>query len=358
MIEVFLDTNTFYRANFFRSTLAEAVLKGTKFLGITILIPELVIDETKANFKSELKKKLNQYHNNLGKLIDLPDSQTILDEEVVKYNNFLDNFVTEYNVVILPYPETPVKELVEKSYEAKKPFKAKGEGYKDYVIWQTIKDYCDNSLGRRNRFFITSDKDFYEKHSDGTFALHPELIATLEETLKAPKVILSLKDFFDQELKPLLPDVDPKYIPDFNMQETVRSILYEDLPNHSIFHLEGLLFNEALDIISVIGEPYINDHVISKINEDDILIDVNGSIEIQVEGSMPASLFYREDNYDVDHINDEYEMDDEGIMHHWVVLTQTIETDFELTITYSKKGKEISNHTISLPNAIYHGRYK
>ena len=349
MTEVFLDTNTVYRANFFRSTLAEAVLKSTKFLNIKILIPELVIDETKANFKSELKKKLNQYHNNLGKLINLSDPQTILDEEIIKYNNFLDNLLKKHGVVILPYPETPVKELVEKSYEAKKPFKAKGEGYKDYVIWQTIKTHCDYPLGYKDRFFITSDKDFYEKHSDGTFALHPELITTLKEALKAPKVILSLKDFFDQKLKPLLPDVDSKDIPDFNMQETVKNILKEDLPNHPIISLEGLLFDEDLDIISVIGEPHITDHVISKINEDDILIDVEGTIEIQVKGSMPSSQFYGEDNHDVDHIDDEYDMDDEGIIHHWFVLTETIETDFDLTIAYSKKDKKITNNTINLP---------
>ena len=344
MIEVFLDTNTFYRANFFRSTLAEAVLKSTKFLNIKVLIPELVIDETKANFKSELKKKLNQYHNNLGKLIDLPDPQTILDEEVIKYNNFLDNLLIKHGVVILPYPETPVKELVEKSYEAKKPFKAKGEGYKDYVIWQTIKRHCDYPRGYRDRFFITNDKDFCEKHSDGTFALHHELIATLEEALKAPKVILSLKDFFDQELKPLLPDVDSKDIPDFNMQKTVQSILEKDLPNDFVDSPETS-FDDYLDIISVIGEAEIYDFNISEVSKNDVFIVVNGTVEIEAQGTMSMEEFYGEDNDGISYTEIEEIHDYDG---YAVKITQEISVSFELTISYSKKDKEITNSTISL----------
>ncbi len=350
MIEVFLDTNAFYRANFFRSAFAEGFLKGAKFLGIKVLIPELVIDETKANFKSELKKKLNQYHSNLGKLIVLSDPQTILDEEVIKYNNFLDNLLKKHRVVILPYPETPVKELVEKSYEAKKPFKAKGEGYKDYVIWQTIKTYCDYSLGLRNRFFITADKDFYEKHSDGKFALHHELIATLKDATKAPKVILSLKDFFDQELKALLPVVDPKDIPDFNMQETVETILESDLPNHSIYRLKGLAFDEDLDIIYVTGAPEIDYLNISEVNEDDVLIDVKGTVEIEVQGSMSPEQFYGGDDGIVDYVQDEMSgPNEDGDVDHWFVVSQEISVSFELSIVYSKKDKKITNSTINLP---------
>ncbi len=350
MIEVFLDTNTVYRANFFRSAFAEGFLKGAKFLGIKVLIPELVIDETKANFKSKLKKKLNQYHSNLGKLIVLSDPQIILDEEVIKYNNFLDNLLKKHGVGILPYPETPVKELVEKSYEAKKPFKAKGEGYKDYVIWQTIKDYCDNRQNYKQKKFITADKDFYETHSDGTVALHHELIATLKDAIKAPKVILSLKDFFDQELKPSLIDVDSEDIPNFNMQETVETILENALPNYSIYRLKGLAFDEDLDIICVTDEPEIDDFNISEVNKDDVLIDVEGTVEIEVQGSMSPEQFYGGDDGIVGYVQDEMSgPNEDGDVDHWIVVSQEISVSFELSIVYSKKDKKITNSTINLP---------
>ena len=128
------------------------------------------------------------------------------------------------------------------------------------------------------------------------------------------------------------------------MQKTV-SILEKDLPNF-ILCFETPSFDGALDIISVISAPEIDNFYISEINEDDIFIDVNGTIEVETQGTMSMEDFYGEDNEDISYTEIEEIYDDwDG---YSLNITQQIQVSFELTISYSKKDKKITNSTISL----------
>ena len=352
MTTVFLDTNVIINEGFLKSTWAEAILKNENVFDIKILIPEVVIDEAKRNFASKLQKKITKYkesRKDLNRFTNLPDVPLSLDNVIDDYNKFLDNLLDEGEITILPYPETSLKELVEKSYEAKKPFKDTGKGFKDYTIWQTIKNYCKDNNNSVKKIFITNDKDFNKEQDNGTFILHPDLADSLEGIKEIPELMRSLKDFFNQELKPLLSNLDSNDIPNFNIYKKIKTILENDLPDYSVNSLVGLSFDEDLDIMSVTNGPEIFYLDISEINEDDILIDVEGNVEIEVQGSMSAEQFYGEDNDDADYVDDTYWMDDEGIMiNHSVVVSQCIEISFELSIAYSKKDKEITNSTINL----------
>ncbi len=352
MIEVFLDTNVIISEGFLQSPLAGAIFKNPKFLGIKILIPEIIIDEAMGVFSLQTNNKITKYkesRKDLVRFVNLPDVSINLDDMINEYATFLNDLLSDDKIVILPYPKTSVKELVEKSYEAKKPFKDNGKGFKDYVIWKTIKNYCKDNNNSVKKVFITDNKkDFCKKISDETFSLHPDLLDSLEGIKEIPELILSLQDFFDQKLKPSLKRLNSKDLPNFDINKKVKAILEKDILNYNPDGFEGLRFDEELDIISVIGVPIINNPYISEVNENDVLIKVNGTVEIKVQGSMSTEQFYGGDDEIVDFVEDGYCHNEDGGVDHWLVVSQCIQTSFELTISYSKKDKEITNSTINL----------
>ncbi len=349
MVEVFLDTNVIFKENFFRSVFAEAVLKGANFLGITILIPEIVIDEVKGNFEKELRERFDKYKKikkHLDGLIELQDQKIILDNEIDKYNQGLDDFLSKYDVRILPYLDIPVKEIIAKSYEAKKPFKVNKEGYKDYVIWQTIKNHCNKEPYLLGRLFVTDNvNDFCEKGANNTFNLHPDLIATLENVKEPPKIILSLKDFFNLKINPLLKTANPKDIPNLNIQETVGTILENDMLNYTADGFWGLPFGCEVTISSILDEPSIDKIHFSELNKNDILISVGGAIYVEVDGFMDKSEYYSSDDETI-------YVEEADYNDHVMRVSQCIETSFEVTILYSKKDKKALDYEFKLPDEV------
>ncbi len=355
MTSVFLDTNIIIGAGFFRSAFAEGFLKGAKFLDIEVLIPEIVIDEVKGNFASDVTELFNEYkrnHKHLGKFMDMPDLNIILDAKIAEYNIFFDKLLKDHGVIILDYPKTPPKELVVKSYEAKKPFKATGEGHKDYLIWETIKEVYVARRYIPESFFITDDKkDFCKKMPDGTFILHSDLVDSLEGIAKPPSVVKSLQEFFDLKIQPSLKNLNKRDIPNFNIEKYVESILEKEIMDYSADAFEELPFEDDIYISYVEELADKRDIQISEVEKDNSLIKVNGTASILVEGSMSLG----------DHelaIEQDIDIDDIDLRGYYMSVSKNIETPFELAILYSKKDKKILNHTISLPNAIYHGHYK
>ncbi len=349
MTSVFLDTNIIIGAGFFRSAYAEGFLKGAKFRGIEVLIPEIVIDEVKGNFASDVTELFNEYkrnHKHLGKFMDMPDLNIILDAKIDEYNNFFDKLLDDHDVIILDYPKTSSKELVVKSYEANKPFKATREGHKDYLIWQTIKECCEKHPDDVDNFFITDNKkDFCKKMQDGTFTLHPDLATSLANIEGVPNVLSSLKDFFDLKLKPFLKTVNPKDIPNIDIEEYVKNTLNTDLLYYTALGFEDLPFGSDVSIVYVEDIPVVNKPELSEVDENDILINTSGTVLVNVSGFIDKMDYYAEDDDSID-------VDDSDWNDHVMSASKCIEIPFELAISYSKKDKKITDYTIHLPTEL------
>ncbi len=348
MIEIFLDTNIIINEGFFRFPFIDGALKRICFLGNKVLIPEIVIDETKGNFALHLAKQLKEHkqtHKKLGKLINVDNLDIILDDEINNYNSFLDRFLNRDGIEILAYPENSIKEIVTKSYEAKKPFNSDNKGYKDYVIWQTIKKYCEDNRGIAERFFITDNKKDFCKTVDGISTLHPDLVASFDNIRGVPEVILSFRDFFDMKINPSLTTVNSKDIPPLNIKEIIENIFLNDLLDYTADGFLGLPFGCEVIISSILDEPYIDKISFSELNANDILIDINGTAYIEVDGFMDKSEYYSSEDETI-------YVEEADYNDHVMRVSQCIETSFDLTIMYSKKYDRILDHKLNLPDEI------
>ncbi|MBO6553735.1 MAG: DUF4935 domain-containing protein [Roseitalea sp.] len=351
MPTVFIDTNIIINENFFRSAAAQAFLKACSILNIEVVIPDIVYDEVIGNFPKKLKERVNAYEKaqrELIKLVEIDFNKIDLEDEVSAYEDWLNDLVETDGVTLAPYPEIPAKELVEKSYERKKPFKDNGEGHKDYIVWKTIRTHIENQQTALPNLLLTNNtKDFGAKVENDAHILHPDLANQIEEDAKRPKLYTSLKSVFDEELAPNLEGMSLEDIPNIDAQEITtltEKFLLDDLPQHTAFGFEDVPFGNEVSITAV-GETTISEVNLTKV-DDEVVINVTGNVEIEVFGFVDKYAYYSDS--DLDNVS----VVDPDWNDHVMAVSTDVETAFELSIYYSLETNSVIGHKISLPQEI------
>lgn len=335
-----------------RSLYANAFLKACAFLQIRVVIPEIVLDETKGKYREKLKQKADSFkknHKELSKLTELPDFNISLDDLVEEYIVWLDELVENNNIAILEYPNISIKEIVETSYQKQKPFKASGEGHKDYVIWETIKQEIEGTTEDSTYYFLTNNTDdFCSKNAEGDFVLHQELAAQIEAQEKHPIIYLSVKKLFDEVLNETLGveiDEIPNATPQF-IYEQVDLTLRETLQDYTTYSFEDVPFSNDVTVVSV-EDIHTTEMHINKI-EDEVLINVTGHVELVVDGYI--------DKFDYYHMSEHSDIDidviDGNHNDHVMSVSTTIDTPFELTLFFSNEENQIIGKKLYLPEEI------
>ena len=216
-MKIIIDTNIInkdYRlCNKSIVTLSDAAAK----LGYEVCVPEVVVDEIECHYKNELLEAYDTYlkgFSNLNKLTAVPYKLTIsqvsIDEQLQKFREQYETDLRALNVKILPYPNVGHKSLVAKELDKKKPYKDSQKGYRDSLIWETVKselipaedlfDECQILLLTRNT------KDFADKnglHQD----LKDELLA-LGYSDTVVELITDCEKFFKDVIHPEFEELD------------------------------------------------------------------------------------------------------------------------------------------------------
>lgn len=353
-MRIFIDTNIIFKADFFRSTTAQSFLKAAKFLEIEVIIPDIVIDEVNGNFSKELPEKLTKFkksYKELTELIDINEININISEKIKEYEDWLDTLLEEYEVTRLPYPKVSLKTIVTESYKKKKPFKDNGDGHKDYLIWETIKQYIAEKNNDPDTFFLTNNvKDFCYKKGEDDWPLHNHLLDQIPDDKTAPEIHRVFKDFFDTKIAPQLEGVELKSVHELTQPELyakAQKIIESDLQDYSAYGFEGLSFCNEVTILSAFdtNPTYIE---LKEVNDEEILITICGSVSIEANGFI--------DKHDycsgIEHDNIDINVIDGNWNDHVMFVSQVINTPFEVSLSYSKEEKGITGHSIELPEEI------
>jgi hypothetical protein len=255
----------------------------------------------------------------------------------------------KHGVVVTPYPDVSPKELVQQSYALKRPFKDSGEGHKDYVVWKSILAHLKGEESNLPNIFLTNNtNDFCDTDGDGKHILHPDLSEQIDSPAHRPSVYTSIKSAFETELSPHLEGMTLNDIPDLGPNEIdakVEEFLLEDLPGRSAYGLEGVPFSNEITISSV-GSHSIDSIALKRVN-DEVIISVIGSVEVEVDGFIDKSDYYMSESED----QDMYVVDGNW-NDHVMMVSSTVETTFEMTIFYATESGEVTGHEIALPDEI------
>lgn len=358
-MRIFIDTNIIFKADFFRSTLAQNFLKAAKFLGVEVLIPEIVLDEIKGKFPQELLNRLSKYRKerkNLNELMVVQEINIDINREIERYEKWLDELLVEYEVIILPYTATSTKEVVIASYKRKKPFKENGDGYKDYLIWATIKNNISETPDDVETFFLTENiKDFCDKKSEDDYSLHPDLVKQISKGKTVPETQRSFRKFFDEEIATQLQNIELEHVDGLtkpDLYEDVKNIVEHELVDYSVHGFEGLSFCNDVTVTSAWDvKP---DLIESKIIDNDyIMITICGEVLIEAYGFMEKSSYCSAEHDGLDDI----EIMDGDWNDHVMQVSQTVTTPFEVSITYSKREKETIGKDVQFPEEIMDDLY-
>lgn len=351
MTTIYIDTNIIMAESFFRSPWVKSFLKACDILQISVVIPDVVLDEAKGNFPKSLNDRIRTFQKaekSLSKLVDLEIHAFDIPVTTKAYQDGIDDLLEEYGVIVAPYPDISLKQLVNKSYECPKPFKVSGEGHKDYLVWETIKSHILEGATSAPNIMITQNfKDFSLNEGNGKNTLHPELSAQIESTSLRPKIQLSMKSVLDAEIMPLLEGLEIEDIPNLgqpDIQHIADRLLLDDLPQRTAFGIEGVPFSNDISISSV-GEAKIESVNLAKA-DDQIVINITGVVEIEVEGFMDKSEVYGAEELSGISVWD----------HNWndhvAAVSSSVETPFEMSVFYSLDDEKVVGHEIVLTDEI------
>jgi len=143
---VVLDTSIFCRDFLLRGKAFQILLESLKCVPARLCVPEILLDEVVAKYSEALEERVRAFataqRRLAGLLLDSPATGgPALDvgDAVCSYEIHVKARLLEAGAKILPYPNEPHKRVVEHALLRKKPFNQKGQGYRDYLIWITLR---------------------------------------------------------------------------------------------------------------------------------------------------------------------------------------------------------------------------
>ena len=354
---VFTDSSIIVKESFLLSSSALFFLKSAKFLGCKILIPKVVIDEIENNFSKQLMenhRKLDKPRKEINRLIKEPVPDIDVETESKNYFSWLKNAIKLHNISVLPYPNVKLRELVLKSYAQEKPFNIKGDGFKDYLIWSSVASYINEKLNTSQKsifgeeiYFLTNNvNDFCEK-SNGDIELHKDLRAQIAKRDVSVVVYTDLKKFISEKISPQLRGIRLHDFPNLTLEQLkvkAQDTIEESLTFETLYGIEGLLFSNDVTITGVHGVS-IDDWEINEIDENEVMIEFTGQVEIEADGFKDKRDFFDEDM-------EVLTVSDPNWNDYVAAVSQVIETPYLLQMIYSRENGKIVGYSISLEDEL------
>lgn len=179
---IVLDTNVLHNDWNLTGTRLTLLTESAQKLNHQICIPMVVVDELVNQYQTEIQEKANAYNKALKSLSHMrtPLAYSKLDVQKEKdtYKEWMKLELATKKAQILPYPGTKHEFLVLKELRQLKPFLNSEKGYRDALIWETVKEHKKN-IGNDILIFISENtNDFANKSKDN---FHANLIAELND---------------------------------------------------------------------------------------------------------------------------------------------------------------------------------
>ena len=145
-MKIIIDTNIINKDYKLHGKYIVTLSGAAAKLGYDVCVPEVVVDEIVSHYKDELLEAHDTYNKGVSKLKKLlPEmpksiiSELIVEDQLQKFREQYEGELQAKNIKILPYPNVDHKSIVAKELDKKKPFKDCQKGYRDSLIWETVK---------------------------------------------------------------------------------------------------------------------------------------------------------------------------------------------------------------------------
>lgn len=172
-----LDTCEIHKNFHFNGAILAALTSFCTEFGITLVLPEVVVEEHVADYREALEEDASaakRYFRVLNIGDDNPTDFPEVEQAVDKYRAFVREWVGKFGGVA-PIPEGRSTEILQKLLRKRKPFKADRTGYADSLIWMTVMS-CAKEEEEEVLFVSSNVNDFGQNAG-----LHPDLLQELDQ---------------------------------------------------------------------------------------------------------------------------------------------------------------------------------
>ena len=201
---IVLDTNIFVQDFWAQSSDFKILFSNSIKLDFKIILPQVIYDEILSQYKKkymEYSTKMESSLKPFNKLMK-KEFQVLLDYDFDKiinvYKKNLDEIISEYNILIIDYPNTNHKKIANRSMSRIKPFKNNGEGYCDTLIWENILELLQDKECEHLYFISNNPKDFFENENIAKVLIND--LVELKININKISACLNLKSFVKDEI--------------------------------------------------------------------------------------------------------------------------------------------------------------
>ena len=198
-----VDTNILWSASPFEESVAwkNLLLYAAKYSAADFVVPEVVVHERARQEADRIAGRRTEGTRALGKAraafasagINFPDTPTVQELRALVLESRQDIYermraaLTAADITVSPIPTMAHETLVSWSIDAHPPFDSTDKGYRDALIWRTVREVAAALPDGATILFVTADSDYTQKPNKKSaatietkeFVLHPRLAADL-----------------------------------------------------------------------------------------------------------------------------------------------------------------------------------
>jgi hypothetical protein len=302
---IILDTNIIQTDFLMKSVRFDILIDYSKKTRNKIVIPEIVLDELRENYKRELLSKIHQYSRAKGSLekiltnISVPNISIDIDKEVKAYIEHVLSRLYVQKEDIFRYKDEYLRGVIKRAVQRKRPCSGSGEEIRDAILWHSIVDIAKDAPDNSVIFISNNTNQFADKDQK----LHPDLLIECKENEISVAYHITLEEFAKQHAEPI-EFITAEWI---TKQVDIKDILKK---------IENEVESQASnDLISYLGDyqsptgyfnlvqwfEEITSFYVYKMSDGSIRIEVEYSGEAEVECEVEAisrKEFY-DQNYEV-----------------------------------------------------------
>lgn len=363
-MKIVLDTNIIYQDYKLNGQRILKLYEASKRLGYELAVPEVVVDEVVNQYRRDLESANSTFVKGLTQLRKLTglknkfpfESTAFVDEQCRVFETDYQQRIKELGITILPYPKVAHKMMVAKDLRRIKPFREDSKGYRDALIWKTVKENLIPSkmLFDECQIILLSEntKDFGEYGK-----LHADLEKELAEigfTCDVVELMSNVDEFFKdridiefEELSAIQEKLQKEYKYNrVDLRQTIEESLYNEYVVNGAFDSS---YDSNEDDISLFPHefenPDIQDVTVKDITVTSVrkLTDQTVLVQCNVTSTATGDAYlYKSDFYLFDEDNLPTVLDNDWNKHYMLVAVE-VNITAEVTLHVSPRLSRVNS---------------
>jgi len=360
---IILDANILCKDYLLNKPQTRLLLENLTLLRAVICVPEVVLDEVVNKYCEHIRNNVDTINKVIAEFnalllhgvasnthalehMEQLNKASKLDTEYHKseYKKYILATFRKHKIKLLNYPTIPHNIIVQRDLSRKLPFKPSGKGYRDCLIWESIKESLNSEIiyGHNEAMFIT--ENFNDFGNDK--GISPELI----EEIRAPQSVTlyrSIKDFTDKLLSAKLGTIEDiniklrdnslENVPVLQwLDENLANALNKSSEKQKILDFIGLPIGMGNLVISnIISIDQFNVSNVRKLTKNETFLSINVETDLQLRTDIDMFDY---DKYEV--VRSYLGKELEGIFTH---KYETVLASISISLILSPKMKSITS---------------